>query len=91
MIVAPTRRITRRREQRMKNTFLDGLVSDVAQRRIIDAKETAAFLSLPLPSFRRAYRTGNAPKPIQLSDRRLGWQVADVIAWVETRKTEATK
>jgi predicted DNA-binding transcriptional regulator AlpA len=70
----------------MSNALFESLPPEIASRRIVDAKHAAAFLSLPLPSFRRAYRHGKAPQPIQISERRLGWRLCDLITWTDARK-----
>lgn len=72
----------------MSDAYLESLPPELAARRILDAKQSAHFLGLPLPSFRRAYRNGKAPQPIHISERRLGWMISDLIAWTDARKKE---
>ena len=71
--------------------YLDNLpaevAADIARQRVMLAKETAAFLGFSLPHFRRKYRKGEVPKPIRLSERKLGWRVGDCLDWLASRKT----
>lgn len=73
----------------MSNT-LDHLPVDISRQRVISAAEAAAFLNLSLPHFRRLYRSGGVPAPIQLSTRRLGWRVSTLIDWLEVRQSRAS-
>ena len=70
-------------------TYLDNLppevAADIARQRIMLAKDTAAFLGFSLPHFRRLYRAKKVPKPIRLSERKLGWRVGDCIDWLNSR------
>jgi len=66
----------------------DYLPAEIARHRIMNAKEASAFLSIPLPSFRREYRKGKLPKAVQLTERRLGWRLGDCIDWAEARTVQ---
>ena len=59
----------------------DNLPADLARLRVIGSAEAAAFCNISLPHFRRMYRTGKAPAPIRLSERKLGWRVGDLLDW----------
>ena len=63
------------------------LPTDLARLRVIGSAEAAAFCNISLPHFRRMYRTGKAPAPIRLSERKLGWRVGDLIAWLDAAPT----
>lgn len=71
-------------------------ISDALQRlleiercRIKRAEEAAAYLGMSLPDFRRKYRSGDAPQPIPLGDRLLGWRTGDLVDWVKQRARAA--
>ena len=48
--------------------------------KILSAKAVAAKTSLSIPHIRRATKEGNFPKPVQLSEARMGWLESDVDA-----------
>ena len=50
--------------------------------KILSAKAVAAKTSLSIPHIRRAAKEGGFPKPVQLSEARMGWLENDVDAWV---------
>ena len=66
---------------------LPDLPADLARHRILDSQQSAAFLNISLPHFRRLYRTKRVPEPIKLSSRKLGWKAGDLIAWLDSRET----
>lgn len=68
--------------------FLSSLPLDSAGRRVLRAAETAAFLGISVVHLRRLNRRGFVPAPIQLGERRLGWRLGDLIAWVDQRQTK---
>jgi predicted DNA-binding transcriptional regulator AlpA len=59
---------------------------DIEYHRVLNTAEAAAFLNFSIPHFRRLYRTGGVPPPLQLSIRKLGWRVGDLIKWVPERQ-----
>ncbi len=66
--------------------YLDSLPSEVANKRVLSAPDAAQFCNFSLPHWRRLTRDGTGPKPIKLSARRVGWQLGDLIAWLEAKK-----
>ena len=52
---------------------LDSVPADYARNRVLDSQQAADFLNLSLPHFRRLYRLGKVPKPIHITERKLGW------------------
>ena len=58
---------------------LNSLPVDLGRNRVIDAKSSAAFWGVSLPHWRRMYRCGKAPRPIKVSDRKLGWRIGDLV------------
>jgi predicted DNA-binding transcriptional regulator AlpA len=63
------------------------LPADITRHTVLNTAQAAAFLNFSIPHFRRLYRNGVVPAPIQLSTRKLGWRVTDLINWVATRQT----
>lgn len=47
--------------------------------RVLSARQGAELLSISLATYRRLHRAGKLPPAIQLSERRLGWRVRDLI------------
>jgi predicted DNA-binding transcriptional regulator AlpA len=59
---------------------------DISRNKVLNTAEAAEFVNFSIPHFRRLYRNGGVPAPIQLSARKLGWKVGDLIDWVATRQ-----
>ena len=55
--------------------------------KILSAKAVSAKTSLSIPHIRRAAKEGSFPKPIRLSEARMGWLESDVDEWVSEIKT----
>lgn len=66
-----------------RNEFL----GEISRHKVMSTAEAAAFLNFSIPHFRRLYRNGAVPAPIQLSTRKLGWRVGDLIDWLAARET----
>lgn len=68
------------------SNYLDNLPPDVADRlamhRLVGAAEAAEFCNFSLGHWRRLYRLGKVPAPIKLSERKLGWRLSDLAAFV---------
>lgn len=62
------------------------LEQHVAGLRIIDTEQAAAFLSLTPDSMERMRHRREGPSWIELSQRRVGYRIADLAAWLESRK-----
>jgi predicted DNA-binding transcriptional regulator AlpA len=60
---------------------------DMARHRVLNTVEAATFLNFSVPHFRRLYRSGGVPAPMQLSTRKLGWKAGDLIDWVAARES----
>jgi prophage regulatory protein len=54
--------------------------------RIIRAAERRRRVPFSDMHIWRLERAGKFPKRIKLGDRRVGWDLDEVIAWIETRK-----
>jgi predicted DNA-binding transcriptional regulator AlpA len=59
---------------------------DLTRQKVLNTAEAAGFLNFSVPHFRRLYRSGGVPAPIQLSTRKLGWRTGDLIDWVAARQ-----
>lgn len=66
------------------------LPADLARSRVIGASEAARFLNLSLPHFRRQYRAGKVPKPIKITERKLGWRFGDLNDFVASHTAAMT-
>jgi predicted DNA-binding transcriptional regulator AlpA len=62
---------------------------DFAEYRVLTSRETARFTGIALPTLYRLAREGKVPAPIQISGNRYGWQIRDLIAWIESRRRVA--
>jgi prophage regulatory protein len=65
------------------------LSADLAADRVIGTIEAAAFCNFSVSHFRHLIRTGRAPQPIRLSERKLGFSIRALKAWVADRTTVA--
>ena len=55
---------------------------------IIDAAELRELIPFSGSFFWRLENRGKFPKRIKLGDRRVGWDRAEVMAWLEAKKSE---
>lgn len=67
-------------------SILAGLPEEVTRRRILRTADTAAFIGVSISTLRRMKDTMTIPAPIKLSDRRIGWQIGDLTAWLDCRE-----
>lgn len=51
----------------------------------VDLEHAAAMVGLSESTWQALVREGKAPKPRQLSDRRVGWLVRELEEWSESR------
>jgi predicted DNA-binding transcriptional regulator AlpA len=72
------------------NALLEKLSADTALDRVLDKRETSAFVGVSIPTLDRMVRRGDFPKPLHLSARKLGWQVKTAQAWLKERDELAT-
>jgi predicted DNA-binding transcriptional regulator AlpA len=57
----------------------------LAEDRIVGTADAAAFCNFSISHFRALYRTGSVPAPIRLSERKLGWRISVLKAFVAER------
>jgi len=67
-------------------TTLESLPPELAPLRVLDAVQASAFVGVGLDLWRKMYRRGDAPTPIPVGARKLGWQVGTLADWIESRK-----
>ena len=67
-------------------TDLDRLPPEIARHRVLDTPSALAFVSLSASQWRDLRSRGEAPKPVQLSSRKQGYRLGDLIDWVAARK-----
>ena len=58
------------------------------RRRVVTEAEAAHFVSLSLPHLRRLRREGRGPRHVAVSERRIGYRIADLEAWIQARLVE---
>lgn len=64
------------------------LPPEIARQRVVDEKTAAEFLGLAAITLERARKAGTGPRHVRLSERRIGYRVCDLTAWLETRASE---
>lgn len=69
----------------MTHTNLPDLPVEIRALRVISEKDAACFIGISQPQLRRMRRAGQAPRHVRLGRRRLGYRLADLIAWLEVR------
>ncbi len=66
-------------------SVLASLPPDTARLRVLNTRDAAAFLGIPVPTFRRMRE--RLPSHIPLSTRRNGWRIGDLIDWQDCRQS----
>jgi prophage regulatory protein len=64
------------------------LPPEIARHRVLDERAAAAFIGLSAPTLERIRKLGRAPRHLRLSERRLGYKVCDLLAWLEARAAQ---
>ncbi len=64
------------------------LSTNLEKSRILNSAQSAQFIGLSIPHFRRLYRCGKAPKPLLIGERKYGWRAGDLVQWLATRAGE---
>jgi predicted DNA-binding transcriptional regulator AlpA len=57
--------------------------------RVLDSAQTAKFLGMSIPHFRRLYRAKRVPSPIMIGYRKYGWQVGVLVDFVSAKTSKA--
>lgn len=68
------------------SSMLDTLPPDLARHRVLDTRETCAFVSVSVAQWRRMRSLGETPAPILLGSKKHGWRIGDLIDWLASRE-----
>lgn len=68
---------------------LDNIPSDLGRNRVLDSKQSAEFLNLSVPHFRRLYRAEKVPAPMKIGERKYGWRLGVLIDFLEDKSRAA--
>ena len=60
-------------------------VAQYQDHRVVSEAEAAAYCNYSLPHFRRMRRESRGPRYVQLGERRVGYRLCDLKAWVDAR------
>jgi hypothetical protein len=69
-------------------TFAD-LPPETANKRVLGTRKAAEFVGLSERAWRRLRIAGETPSPVILNTNKFGYQIADLIAWIEAQKRQA--
>ncbi|HMR54948.1 MAG TPA: hypothetical protein PKA33_21755 [Amaricoccus sp.] len=61
--------------------------AEIAHLRVVDERTMARLLSVSPAQAERMRKVGSGPAHIRLSERRIGYRIADVEAWLQSRLT----
>ena len=61
----------------------------MVRERVVNSEQAAETWGVSLPQWRRMYRTGQVPAPIQLSERRIGWRLGTLLDALSSREKAA--
>ena len=56
--------------------------------KVLKINEVVELTSLPRSTVYFLIKKGKFPKPIRLSDRRVGWLYVDIVNWLNKKKSE---
>jgi predicted DNA-binding transcriptional regulator AlpA len=63
----------------------DRIPESLESKRILNAKQASALLGVSLSTFRRQHWSKKLPPAIAVGERRLGWRVDELLAFMERR------
>jgi prophage regulatory protein len=61
------------------------LPADIARQRVLDERTAAKFIGVSPMTLERLRKTGAAPRHLRLTERRLGYRLADILDWLDAR------
>ena len=67
---------------------LNELPAELARSRVLCTKDAATYCGLDVQMWRRMMKAGSIPQPLKLSERKFGWRLGDLQAWID-RQAEA--
>jgi predicted DNA-binding transcriptional regulator AlpA len=68
---------------------LHELPKELAEKRVLNTADAAQFCNFSVPHWRRMVRAGQAPQPIKLGDRKIGWQLGTLIRWLDKKADQS--
>lgn len=69
--------------------YQSSLPKDLTADRMVGTFEAATFCGYSTSHWRQMFRTGQAPPPIRLSARKLGWKISTLRAWIASKEATA--
>jgi predicted DNA-binding transcriptional regulator AlpA len=63
---------------------------DFARLRMLDSKAAAKFCGFNEEYWRQLHRKGKTPPAVKLSERKLGWPLATLVAWQAEMASKAS-
>jgi predicted DNA-binding transcriptional regulator AlpA len=68
---------------------LENVPAMLNRERLLDTAQTAEFLGISVPHFRRPYRAKKVPSPIRIGERKYGWRLVGLIEFVAQKSAAA--
>ena len=65
------------------------LSDSMNDQRVINTRQLADLLNVSVATVRRLDRDRKLPPAVKLSERRIGWRMAEVQRWIASRQTAA--
>jgi len=65
----------------------DQACAEAMRYRVLRARDAAEYCGISLSHLRRLHSGGQLPAPVRLGERRLGWRLADLIDWLDSRRS----
>ena len=65
------------------------LIAEKNQMAVLTERETADWARLSIVTMRRMRWAGSGPRFVKLSEKRIGYRVADIIEWLDARTSKA--
>ncbi|GEP02295.1 helix-turn-helix transcriptional regulator [Methylobacterium oxalidis] len=64
---------------------LNELPLELARSRVLCTEDAAAYCGLDIQMIRKMLKAEKFPKPLKLSERKQGWRLGDLQAWVDSQ------
>lgn len=62
------------------------LPADIAGRRILSTSQAAEYVGMSDKHWRLMHGRGETPRAKRIGERRLGWRLSDLDAWIDSRE-----
>jgi predicted DNA-binding transcriptional regulator AlpA len=53
--------------------------------RLVTTQEAAIFCGFSCSHWRTMWKSGKAPQPLKLSERKYGWRLSDLRRWIDSK------